>query len=295
MEAAGRSLDCGRQGRAEHDRIGAAGDRLGDVATLGHAAVGDDMDVDAGLVEVTHPGSGHIGDGRGLGDPDTEHAPGGAGIAGTDADEHADRTGAHEVETCLVRRTATDDDRNLELADEPLEVERLDRLGDMLGRDDRALDDQYVELGGQQGGGEHGGLLGGDRGGGGDAGRLHLLDALGDQVELHRLGVHLLHPGGGLLRRQFTDLVEERRRVLVAGPQALEVQYAESAEATNFDGGRRADHAVHGRSHEGEFELVGIDLPADVDIFGVAGATARDDGDVIEPVGPPSRFEDANF
>ena len=41
--------------RAEHDRVGAAGDRLGDVAALAHAAVGDHVHVDPGLVEVAHP------------------------------------------------------------------------------------------------------------------------------------------------------------------------------------------------------------------------------------------------
>ena len=65
---------------------------------------------------------------------------------------------------------------------------------------------------------------GGDRRGGHDARVLHLLDALGDQLELDRLEVHLLHPRGGLVVVEFADLVEEGHRVLVAGPEALEVQ-----------------------------------------------------------------------
>jgi hypothetical protein len=45
---------------------------------------------------------------------------------------------------------------------------------------------------------------------GGDAGLLHLPDALGDQLGNDRLGVHLLHAGGGLLVVELADLVEER-------------------------------------------------------------------------------------
>ena len=66
---------------------------------------------------------------------------------GPDADEDAGGTGAHEVQRRLVAGAAADDDRDVELADEALEVERLDRLGDVLGRHDRALDDEQVELG----------------------------------------------------------------------------------------------------------------------------------------------------
>jgi hypothetical protein len=214
--AAGRRLDGRGQGRAEHDGVGAAGDGLGDVAALGHAAVGDDVAVDAGLVEVAHAGPGHVGDGRGLGHADAEHAAGGAGVARSDADQHADGAGAHEVEAGLVGGAAADDDRDLELADEALEVEGLDRLGHVLGRDHGALDDQDVELGGQQAGANELGLLRRDRGGGGDAGRLHLLDPLGDQLQLDRLGVHLLHAGGGLLVVELADLVEER----ASGPRS---------------------------------------------------------------------------
>ncbi len=47
--------------------------------------------------------------------------------------------------------------------------------------------------------------------------------------------------------------------------------------------------------HEREVEAVGVDLPADVDVLGIAGSSARDDRDVVEPVGPASRFEDADL
>ena len=67
VEAPGGRLEGGRQRRAQHDGVGATGDGLGDVAALGHPAVGDDVHVDARLVEVAHAGAGHVGDGGGLG------------------------------------------------------------------------------------------------------------------------------------------------------------------------------------------------------------------------------------
>ena len=112
-----------------------------------HAAVGDDVHVHAGLVEVAHAGTRGVGDGGGLRHADAEHAAGRAGVAGADTDEDADRAGAHEVQCGLVAGAATDDDGDVELADEALEVEGLDRLRNVLGRDDRALDDEQVELG----------------------------------------------------------------------------------------------------------------------------------------------------
>ena len=212
MVAPAGRLGGGGQRRADHHRVGAADDGLGDVAAGGHAAVGDDVDVDAGLVEVAHAGGPGVGDGGGQRDADAEHAAGGAGVAGAGADEHAGGTGAHEVQGGLVAGAPADDDRDLELADELLEVQRLGRLGDVLGRHDGALDDQEVGLGLEHVGGEARRCAGGDRHAGGDAGVLDLADALADQLGLDRLLVDLLHPLGGLLGVEVGDLLEQRRR-----------------------------------------------------------------------------------
>ena len=120
-----------------------------------------------------------------------------------------------------------------------------------------------------------------------DAGR----DQLGDD----RLLVHLLHPGGGLVVVELADLVEEGGRVLVAGPEALEVEDAQAAQLPQLDGGGGAHHPVHGRAEERQVEAVGVDLPGDVDVLGVPGPPARDDGDVVEPVGLTPRLEDADL
>ena len=93
-------------------------------------------------------GGAGVGDGGGLRHADAEHATGGARVARADADEHAGGAGAHEVQRGLVGGAAADDHRDVELADEALEVQRLDGLRDVLGRHDRALDDEQVELGG---------------------------------------------------------------------------------------------------------------------------------------------------
>ena len=55
------------------------------------------------------------------------------------------------------------------------------------------------------------------------------------------------------------------------------------------------DDAVHGRAHQGQLEAEGVDLPRDVDVLRVAGAAARHDGDVVEPVRPAARLADADL
>ena len=47
--------------------------------------------------------------------------------------------------------------------------------------------------------------------------------------------------------------------------------------------------------HQRQLEAEGVDLPGDVDVLGVAGAPAGDDGDVVEPVGPPTGLADADL
>ena len=120
---------------------------LADVAAGAHAAVGDDLDVITGVEQMLDPRRRRVGDGRGLGHADAQHAAGGAGGAGTDAHQHTDGAGAHQVQRGRIRGAAADDDRYRQLGDEFLQVERLDDGADVLGADDRSLDDQHVEAG----------------------------------------------------------------------------------------------------------------------------------------------------
>ena len=111
----------------------------------------------------------------------------------------------------------------------------------------------------------------------------------GDELGPDRLGVHLLHPGGRLVVRKVCDLLEQRDRVLVAGPQALEVEHPEAAEPADQHRRVRAHHPVHRGGHERQLEPVRVDLPRDVHVLRVAGPSARDDRDVVEAVGAPDR------
>ncbi len=96
--AAGRLGRAGQR-RADHHRVGAAGDRLGDVAGAAHAAVGDDVHVAAaGLVHVVAAGRGDVGDRGGHRHRDAEHVARGVRGAAAEADEHARRAGAHQVQ-----------------------------------------------------------------------------------------------------------------------------------------------------------------------------------------------------
>ena len=45
----------------------------------------------------------------------------------------------------------------------------------------------------------------------------------------------------------------------------------------------------------GQLEAEGVDLPRDVDVLGIAGAPARHDGDVVEPVRPAAGLAHADL
>ena len=206
--AAARRLVGARERRAEHHRVGAARDRLGDVAAVAHPAVGDHLHVVAGLEHVLRAGRRHVGDRGRLRHADPEHAAGRADRARADADEHAGRAGPHQVQPGVVGGAAADDHRRRrELADELLEVQRRAGLvaRDVLGRDDRALDHEDVEPRLERDLVVLADLLRGQRRGRDDAVLLDLLDPLGDQLGLDRLAVDVLH----LARR---DVARRRSR-----------------------------------------------------------------------------------
>ena len=215
----------------------------------------------------------------------------------TDADEHADGSRTHQVQRGAVRRASADDHRDLVLADELLEVERLAGriLRDVLSGDDGPLNDQQVQLRFEHVLREPLDPLRSERRARTHTGVLDLADALADQLVLDRLLVELLHPARGLLRIEFGDLVQHRVGVLVPRPQTLEVQAPQPTEPTDLDRGLRGDHPVHRRRDEWQVELEGVDVPADIDIFRVTRAPARHDRNVVEPVGPSSRLPDADF
>src|SRR3954451_4030126 len=128
--AGGRYLAGDPQRLAELDGVRAAGQRPRDGTARLDPAVGDDVHVPAaGLVEVVAAG------GRGGGERAGQRHPGG----------HA-RVGGGGA----VVGGAADDDRDVQVGDELLEVERGTLRRDVLGGDGGALDDQQVYAGRQR-------------------------------------------------------------------------------------------------------------------------------------------------
>ncbi len=215
-----------------------------------------------------------------------QHVARGVRRAAAEADEDAGRAGAHQVQGRGVRGAAADDDRDVQLVDELLQVQRLVRTGHVLRGDRRTADDEDVHARVDDGLGELGRALRGERGGGDHARVAHLLDALPDQLLLDGSRVDLLETAGRGVHVEARDLVEQRLRVLVPRPEALEVQHAEAAELADADRGGRGDDRVHGGGQEGQLEAVGVDLPGDRDLLRVPRTAAGDDGDVVEGVRP---------
>src|SRR4051794_36483299 len=284
VEPAARRLVGASQRRADHHGVATAGEGLRDVAAVAHAAIGDDVDVLARLEHVLRAGGRHVGDRGCLRNPDAEHAPGGAGGARADAHEHAHGARAHEVQARRVRGTAAHDDRDRHLADELLEVEWLRVLGHVLRRDHGALDHEDVETGLERGLVVLRHALRCERGGTYDALVLDLADALRDELLLDRSLVDALHLERRLLLREVRDALELVVGVLVATPDALEVQDSQSAGLADDARHLRRDDAVHRRRKQRQLEAVRTEGPRDVDVVGVPSTTGRDYRDVVEAV-----------
>ena len=155
--------------------------------------------------------------------------------------------------------------------------------GDVLGRDRGPPDDEEVDPGVDHRLGVRLGVLRRQRAGRRHPGLADLGDPLADQLRLDRLGVDLLHRPGGLHRvLDRDDLLQQRLRVVVPGPQALEVEHAETAELAEQDRGGRRHHRVHRRGDQRELEGVRVDPPGQRDLLLAAGAAGRDDRDVVE-------------
>ena len=284
VKAPARGLVRARERRADHHRVGAERDRLRHVAAVAHPAVGDHLAVLARLQHVRRARVRDVRDRRRLRHADPEHAARRAGRARPDADEHAGGAGAHQVQSRVVGGAAADDDRHLERRDELLQVQRLGDGRDVLPGDDRPLDHEHVEPGLERELVVLRDPLRRQRRRDDDFLLLDLPDPLGDQLRLHGLRVDLLHLARGLLLRQLGDPLELLLGVLVAREDALEVQHRQPAEVADDPGRARRDDAVHRRGHQRQLELVGAELPGEVDVVGVARAPRGDDRDVVESV-----------
>ncbi len=145
---------------------------------------------------------------------------------------------------------------NVEVGNERVEVEWLVVGGLVLGRDDRALDDEDVEAAVESGPDVALDVLRRERGGSHDAAILDLLHALRDEFGLDRLLVDLLHLGGRLFVRERADGVELGVGVLVACLDTLEVEYGEATELAHGHGERWIHDTVHRRGEKRRVERV---------------------------------------
>ncbi len=296
VHALAGSLGGAGQRRAEHHRVGAKGERLDEAAGIAHAAVRDHLHVStAGLVHVVAARLGDVRDGGGHRRVHADRVAVGGDRAAAEADKHAGSAGAHQMQGRGVVGRAADDDRHVKIVDELLQVQRLMVLGDMLGGHDGAADHEQVDAGLEHGGIVVLGALRGQRAGDGDARVADLVETLDDELRLDRLGVDLLDARGRLVRRQLRDLVEQRLRIVIAGPQALEVEHAERAHPAQGDGGGRAGHRIHRGADDRHVEFIGVDLPRGGHILRIASTTGGNDGDVVQRVSQTALLAQTDF
>ena len=206
-------------------------ERLADVGADAHAAVGDDRDAHAASPHVLVTRGRDIGRGSHLRHADAEHASCRACGARTDADQDARDAGLHQLERRLVMDAVADDDRDVACPDQLLERELVVRLGRMPRGEHCALDDKDV---GACLLNDLGALLGSRR----DcrdrtrhAGSLDRVDALRDELGLDRLAIDLFEDGVDVRLVRLGDSLDDRRGVLVAGVDAVEVQHRQCRRA----------------------------------------------------------------
>ncbi len=105
------------------------------------------------------------------------------------------------------------------------------------------------------------GVLGAEGTGDGHASGAELAEPFGDELGADGLAVDLLHPSCGAGWFERGNLFEDRLRVVVSGPDTFEVKDRKPAEPTEGNGRRWRHHRVHGRAHDRDAEVVGVDLP----------------------------------
>ena len=176
------------------------------------------MDISAGLIQISDPGSGRVSDRCRLGNTNPENTSGRASCPRSNTDEDADRTGTHEVERCRVAGDATDDHRHLAVGDVLLEIEWLLPAGHVLGRHHGALNHEDVETGLECQWGPTVDTLRRQAGSGDNARRLQLGNPLADEVRVDRLEVDLLHPAGCLFVGQLRYLLKVGSGVFISSP-----------------------------------------------------------------------------
>ena len=115
---------------------------------------------------------------------------------------------------------------------------------------------------------------------------LDLLDALGDQLGLDRLPVHILHLAGGDVPGEGRDPLELSVGVLIAAEDSLEVEHRQPAELADHARRLGRDDPVEGGRQQRQLEPVRTQGPGDIDVVRVPRAARGDDRDIVETVCP---------
>src|SRR5207302_9146255 len=136
LHFAGRFVGAGEE-RPQHHGVRASGDRLGDVARVAHAAVGDERHAD--LFERR----GHVLDRGDLRHADARDDARGADRAGADADLHAVRAVLDERSRAIARADIAADDLHARIA----LLDPLHAIEHTLGMAMRRVDDEHVGAG----------------------------------------------------------------------------------------------------------------------------------------------------
>src|SRR5467141_1787706 len=149
----------------------------------------------------------------------------------------------------------------------------------------RALDDQNVGSGLLD---ELGTLFGASWDGGDGAWNARCLDrpdACADQLGCDRLSVGLSEDGIDRRLVRLCDLLDDRRRILIARVDAVEVEHRNSAKLAHRDRELDVDDAVHRGTPERKWKRETVThRKRYVDLVGVERHAARHERDFVEPV-----------
>ena len=98
-------------------------------------------------------------------------------------------------------------------------------------------------------------------------------------------------PAAQVAQASYGD--KEAMRSALEGVHSLFLVSA--AEAPDRHAGLRGHDAVHRAGDQRQLEAVGVDLPGDRDVLGVARAPGGHDGDVVEGIGPAAPLATADL
>ena len=111
-------------------------------------------------------------------------------------------------------------------------------------------------------------------------------DQRGDELVAHRLLVGLREEVRGRLSGlRGGDLLDDRRGVLVARVETLEVDEGDAAVAAQADREVGVGDGIHGRRQERDLQAEPAELAGQVDLRGVDGHGAGDERHLVEAVG----------